>query len=110
MSRYTELINQHPELVDCFFAFSNEQCARGLKEHNLKREDVYNGGAGLCGTKEGIAKVKAFYDNIYKQIAIECDPQEVYNYELSNHEGNDEEAYKIVTDIFGEDVNVERKY
>ncbi len=59
----------------------------------------------LYGTKEGIAKFMNHYDEQSKQIANECDPQEVYDYEFGNHECSytcdDEECIKIVFGYFG---------
>ena len=105
MSKYTEITQQHPETIDCFFAFSVEQLAAGkagLSDPNAK---IYNGGHGLFGTKEGILNFYKAYEERDKRIAAECDPQEVYNYEFGNHEcsytNDDTDAIKIVLGYFG---------
>lgn len=114
--KYQELKNQQPVLEECFFAFSNEQFAEGVKEHNLEGKKIYSGNYGVYGTKEGLLKLRAFYDGVHQQIAEQCSPQEVYDYEFDNHEctyvGDDEEAIDIVLDIFGVEKakTVVRKY
>jgi hypothetical protein len=106
MSKYTEIKAGQAECWKCFFAFSNEQFAEGKKKAEIADgEKIYNGGYGLYGTKEGIQKFMGFYDEQSKQIAAECDPQEVYDYEFGNHECSytcdDEECIKIVCSYFG---------
>jgi len=102
---YQEIIKQQPDLEGCFFTFSNEQFKEGIQNKQLEGKKLYDGGHGLFGTKEGIEKLLAFYDNLSKRIAEKCDPQEVYNYEFANHEcslvNDDEEAIKIVISYFG---------
>ena len=104
MGNYAQIKDQQPELVDCFFAFSNEQFAKGLDKFNLKKEDIVVGGGGLYGTKEALLKLNDYYDKQHDRIANECDPQEVYNHEHNNHEcsyvGDDAEAMKIVVAYF----------
>lgn len=113
---YAELKNYQPKPENCFFAFSNEQLLEGLKKHNLKKEDVFNFGHGLVGTKEGVTK---FFDEIdynTQLIILTIEPQEVYDYEFINHEcdytGDDSEAYEIVENYFGKEIakSVKRKY
>ena len=112
--KYTEIKDEQPEMIECFFAFSNTQFAEGIKKHNLEGKKICNHPGGLYGTREGIEKMMAFYDNQSKCIAEECDPQEVYNYEFGNHEcsytNDDTEAIKIVVAYFGDNVNVKRKF
>ena len=104
---YIEYKDKHPELDGCFFAFSNSQFAEGIKKHGLEGQKLYDGGAGLFGTKEGIQKFIGFYDNLNKEIAENCDPQEVYDFEFSNHEcgytHDDTGAIKIVAATFGDE-------
>lgn len=106
MSKYTEIKDQHPELVDCFFAFSNQQLNEGWDKIGRDKE-LRSGGNGLYGTVEGIRKLWADYDAINKRIGEECDPQEVYEYEHNNHEcsytNDDSEAMKICIAYFGEE-------
>jgi hypothetical protein len=105
MATYTEIKNTHPELFECFFAFSNEQIAKGIAEHKLEGKEIFSGGNGLYGTKEGIKKLWSDYDNISERISKECEPQAVYNYEFHNHECNytndDSEVMKIIIGYFG---------
>lgn len=96
---------------DCFFAFSNQQFAEGLKKiRPLKEgEKLVCDGAGMYGTRDGIDKFFAAYDEIDKRIKQECDPQEVYFYEFNNNESmiswdGDAEPMKIITRIWGKEV------
>lgn len=113
MSKYTEIRAIEPVLEECFFAFSNEQFAEGKKRMNIGDKKILRGMGGLFGTQEGIDKLMKFYDDQSEQIAKECDPQEVYNYEFSNHEcgytNDDEEAIKIVCSYFGLERTLEVK-
>lgn len=114
--RYSELKKQQPVLEECFFAFSNEQFAEGVKEHNLEGKKIYSGEYGLYGTADGIQKFYAAYEAIELQIIEQCSPQEVYDYEFDNHDctyvGDDEEAIDIVLNLFGVEKakTVVRKY
>ena len=116
MSTYTQLKDQQPELVDCFFAFSNSQLSEGIAKHNLKDKKILRAPGGLFGTQEGISKLYSDYEEISKEITENCDPQEVYNYEFGNHEcsyvGDDEEAIKLVVSYFGDEKakEVKRRY
>jgi hypothetical protein len=107
METYSEIKSKHPELIECFFAFSNEQFKEGIQKAGIADKKIYNGGAGLYGTKEGIQKFMSFYDDQTKEIAEKCNPQDVYNYEFNNHEcsytNDDTDAIKIVVSIFGEE-------
>lgn len=114
--KYQEIKNQEPILEKCFFAFSNQQFTEGKEKAEITDEQIFDGGAGLYGTKEGLEKLRNYYTEREKKIAVECTPQEVYDYEYSNHEcsyvGDDEEAILIVISIFGIQLakNVVRKF
>lgn len=105
MKNYQELKNVQAPMIECFFAFSDSQFGEGVKKAGIEGKKIFRGPAGLYGTQEGIGNFLAFYDELTKEIGIECDPQEVYDYEFGNHEcsytGDDEEAIKIVVDYFG---------
>ena len=107
MKSYTQIKDQHPELFQCFFAFSNSQFEEGKIKAGITDQKILSGGAGLYGTKEGIKKLFADYDAIDKEIAENCDPQDVYNYEFDNHEcsytNDDEQPINIVVRIFGKE-------
>lgn len=107
MKNYCDVKNQQPELFECFFAFSNDQFNEGIKTNKLEGKKILRAAGGLFGTREGIQKLYNDYDNISNQIANECDPQDCYDYEFSNHEcgytGDDEEAIKILVSYFGEE-------
>lgn len=113
MSTYTLLKDQQPELVDCFFAFSNKQFDEAIIKHNLQDKKILRADGGLFGTKEGIQKLYDDYEAISQQITETCDPQEVYAYEFDNHEcsyvGDDEEAIKLVVSYFGDEKAKEVK-
>jgi len=105
MESYVKIKDKQPVLFKCFFAFSDDQFSEGKKKAGIEGQKIFNGGAGLYGTKEGIKKLLADYASIDKEIAENCDPQEVYNYEFGNHEcsytNDDEEPINIVIRIFG---------
>lgn len=113
MNNYQELIGKQAPMNECFFAFSKEQYNEGVAKHNLFDKKLYSTGMGLVGTYEGIKAFKKFYDDQATQIANECDPQEVYDYEFGNHEcgytGDDAEAIDIVIGYFGYDKAKEVK-
>ena len=114
--RYREIKDQHPDCDACgvFFAFSNKQFGEGynhlVKLGHIKDGDkVLRSVGGMFGTREGIDKFINFYEEREKQIAAECDPQEVYFYEYNNHESmiawdGDLEAIKIIISLWGADV------
>jgi len=114
--KYMEFKEVHPELFECFFAFSDKQFEEGIEKHNLRDKKIYSGGYGLYGTSEGIKKLHSDYDKIGKDITEHCSPQEVYDYEFHNHECgytmDDEDAIKIVIGYFGKEKakEVERRY
>lgn len=104
---YKELKDQHPQMPECFFAFSNSQFTEGIEKKNLKDKKILNAGSGLYGTKEGLDEMMKFYEDNSKKISKQCTPQEVYDYEFWNHEceytGLDIEAIEIVKSYFGEE-------
>lgn len=116
MSTYSELNNKQAPMIECFFAFSNQQFAEGVKNASLEGKKIYRGDGGLYGTREGITQFFKFYDDLNKEIGEKCDPQEVYDYEFNNHEcdytGDDTEAIKMVVSYFGDEKagTVKRKY
>lgn len=101
---YQELSDMQPPLWECFFAFSEEQFSQGLEKTGLNRSNIVTADLGLYGSKRGIQKLLSDYEERDKRIALECDPQEVYDYEFDNHEcdytGDDTEAMEIVLRIF----------
>lgn len=105
MPTYQEIKNNDPVLFECFFAFSKSQIEEGIKKNNLEGKKIYSAPGGLYGTKEGIHKLYSDYDKMDSEIAANCEPQSVYDYEFNNHEcsytTDDEEAIKIVVGIFG---------
>jgi hypothetical protein len=114
--KYQEIKNQEPVLRECFFAFSNSQFEEGIKKHNLEGKKIYRGMGGLYGTKEGIGELMSFYDKMNERIGKECNPQEVYDYEHSNHECSytcdDTDAMMIVLGLFTKEQceNIKRKF
>jgi dihydroorotase len=107
MNLYQEIKNQHAPLINCFFAFSNEQIHEGIEKAGLQGVKLISAGAGLYGSREGIDAIVAFYDSVAAKIKKECNPQEVYDYEFFNHEcdyvGDDPEAFQIVEEYFTPD-------
>ena len=101
---YKELKNREAPMWECFFAFSNKQLDEGLEKTGLGKSELLSYGHGLFGSKRGIDKFLDFYSETNKQIAEQCTPQEVYDYEFWNHEceytGDDADAMEIVTKIF----------
>ena len=115
LGRYRELCNERSKVdvtkYDCFFAFSNEQFARGLKSIRPLREGekLVSIGAGGYETKDGAKRLFEFYDTINDKIRSECNPQEVYVYEYNDHEccldwDGDLNAIRIISVIWGDDV------
>jgi hypothetical protein len=111
LMNYKELKDIEIPLDGCFYAFSNQQFAEGLKNLGISLEDankmIYRGDYGLYGTREGLTAYKAAIKENSARIATECDPQEVYDYEFYNHEcgyiNDDTEAMMFVIAYFGED-------
>ena len=110
---YQEIKSVQPELFECFFAFSNQQFAEGVKNMCLEGQKLFNGTNGLYGTQKGIQKLMDDFDAIEKEIAANCTPQEVYRDEYNNHECSytcdDSDAFAIVERIFGEERSKEVK-
>lgn len=101
--------NDQPPAGDYFWAFSQEQFDRAIKDKHLEGKRLCRVGGGLYGTHEGIEALEAYYAGVRMRIVAECDPQEVYFYECNNHEymynwDGDEEAIKLILDYWGEDV------
>ncbi len=93
---------------ECFFAFNLEQFAYGKKNANIPDgAKIYHAGAGLYGTHDGLRRYYADIDAITARIPLECDPQDVYDYEFDNHEcgfqHDDTDAIKLVVSYFGEE-------
>lgn len=112
IDRYNELRHELGNIglkrFDMFAAFSAKQFEHGKKSIRPLRdgEKLVSLGAGIFGTKDGIAEYLAYADDLSKRIAQECDPQEVYVFEFNNHESainfdGDEDAIRIVADLFG---------
>ena len=115
IGRYKQLMDEKHHIdcyrYDCFFAFSNQQFAEGLKKiRPLKEgEKLVSVGAGMYGTRDGVDRFFAAYDEVDRRVKDECDPQEVYFYEYNNHESmlswdGDTEPMKIITRIWGEEA------
>ena len=120
VKRYHEL--KYDSQPDCdkygvFFAFSDEQFEKGYKHlielglikdgDKIKRYSPVSG--MFCANLELMKKYFEFYANKDKLIREECDPQEVYFYEFNNHEcmyswEGDEDAIRIIIDLWGVDV------
>lgn len=107
MKNYAEIKDTQPVLFECFFAFSKEQFNEGKKKAGIEDKKILSGDSGLYGTKEGIQKLFSDYEKIDTEIAENCNPQDVYNYEFNNHEcsytNSDEEPINIVVRIFGKE-------
>lgn len=115
--KYLDILSKKPELDKCFFAFNKKQFEEGkIKSGIEKSEDIFHWRAGLYGTKEGITKYLEFYTQLAKEISEECDPQEVYDYELSNCEckysRDDTPAIETIIHYFGIETakKVKRKF
>jgi hypothetical protein len=113
MKTYKEIKSQQPVLFECFFAFGNDQFKEGKEKAGIVDKKIFDGGHGLYGTQEGIKKLFDDYDKIDQEIADNCNPQDVYDYEFTNHEcsytNDDESAIKIVVGIFGKEKAKEVK-
>lgn len=102
-----------PKIEDygVFFAFSNDQFnegyARLVKDGYINEGDkVTRGHYGMFGVFSEMLRYIDWYNDKDKQIAEQCDPQEVYWYEWRNHECNidwdgDRPALERVIHIFG---------
>jgi len=105
-----------------FFAFDNKQLQEGVQQLNEKHstnitaKDLYKAYGGMLGTKEDIQEFYKRIREFNNKIPELFSAQEVYNHEFANLEcdytGDDEEAIKIVVELFGikATVRVKRKY
>lgn len=113
---YNALKVEEAPMVDCFFAFSEKQMQEGIKEMKLEGKKLYDGGAGLVGTDEGISAFYGFYEKLTERVKENCTPQEIYDHEFENHECGyiceDTEAVEVVLHYFGVEgaLTVKRKY
>jgi uncharacterized protein YutD len=114
--------NVNTEDLKIFFAFSDEQFDEGLADINKKFDTKLNT-KDLVGAFGGMVGVKEDITGFFKRISEKNDKipelftaQEVYDYEFGNYECgyvcDDEEAIKIVVDLFGTNAakKVKRKY
>jgi hypothetical protein len=91
-----------------FFAFSVKQIVEGMERCRYKdKSEIRHAGSGIYGSPEALRSFLGEYDRRANQVAAECDPQKVYDYEYGNHEcdyvGSDAEAIELVVDVFGID-------
>lgn len=103
--------NDQPPAGDYFWAFSQEQFDRAIKDKHLEEANIVrvSGCGGLYGTSKAIADLEAYYVSVAKRIKNECNPQEVYFWEYNNHEcmysyEGDESAIQLIIDYWGADV------
>lgn len=109
---YKEITDSRTPLAkfDCFVAFTDKQFNEAKMKLGVANDkDLVSLGYGVFGTREGAKRLLQSYADKRKQIAKECDPQEVYAYEFNNHEScinydGDKEAIQTVMDIFGRDI------
>ena len=82
-----------------------EQYNEALVKHSLVGKKIFSTDIGLYGTSEGIEAYFGAFAKLREKVAVECNPQDVYNYEFNNHECEyvccDSEAMKYVVSIFG---------
>jgi hypothetical protein len=107
---YNGIYDTHP---DCdahrvFFAFSLEQIVEGMERCGYKdKSEIRHAGSGIYGSPEALRSFLGEYERRANQVAAECDPQKVYDYEYANHECDyvlsDTEAIELVVDVFGKD-------
>jgi len=110
---YTELKKDHQNkltiLIDkigIFWAFSDKQMTEGLDKLKLTTKDIISLGSGmLCpraNYEEYKAEVKALNDEFVASMKT-LPPEQVIEYELSNHEcyysGDPSEIYDLFEDI-----------
>lgn len=103
--KYSEVKQFNPSMAECFFAFGNQQFAAGKVKAAISDDaEIFSGGAGLYGTQAGLAQFRKELDDLHQAIMDNCDPQDVYDYEFSNHEcgytGDDSIPLQIVADYF----------
>jgi hypothetical protein len=104
MNIYFEIKDRNPVLKECFFAYSEQQFKEGVAKAGIEGKKIFQGIAGLYGTKEGIKELMDYYTNQSKEIGEKCDPQFVYDFEYNNHECGytncDQEPWLIVKSYF----------
>jgi len=95
---------------DCFAAFNKKQFNEGLASIRPLNEDekLVHLGGGVYGTRDGVKKLLAFYEEQRKKVARDCDPQDVYDHLFADYEccyafNGDENAIFDVVSIFGEE-------
>lgn len=96
-----------------FFAFNEKQFKEGKEQirkygHLSEGEKLVRIAGGGFTTRKAYEKYTSFFDAIKKQIATECNPQEIYDYEYFNFESmyapnGDLDAMKVVLGYFGEE-------
>jgi hypothetical protein len=105
--RYVEIKSEQPPAGEWFFAFSDQQFDEGLDSVGIRGQKIINGGYGSYGTKKGIDDLWAFYAKQAERISRECNPQDIYHYEYTNHECgykcDDTEAIDMVIHYFGKE-------
>lgn len=105
MRTYSAIIKEQPELKEAFFAFTQEQFEKAIREKGLQGKNVYRDWSGLYGTMDGIHEAREFFLRRHEEIATTCTPQEVYDYEFNDYEcqytGDDTEAYRTAVFYFG---------
>lgn len=92
-----------------FWAFDKKRFKEGLEKIHLKPgEKLVSIGGGGYGTSDGVERFFNDLKAIDERIKIECDPQDVYEYEYLNHECgyiyDDTEAIKIILSLYGDEV------
>ena len=101
---YEEIKENHAPDGEYFFAFSDGQFEKGLKEiRETSQEEVFkSGGAGLFGTRKGLDEFYAHYGNVEKRVQENCSPLGIFYYEYYNHEGGygDDETWEITKEYF----------
>ncbi|MBQ0034909.1 MAG: hypothetical protein KBS77_06415 [Bacteroidales bacterium] len=117
VQRYKELRDSQYKMTPAeqegiFFAFDEDGFKEGtnrINKHKQEGDVLVRCRYGMFGFKRCIEAHHERIANIEKQIAEECDPQEVYCYEYNNHEcmydwDGDTNAYEIVEQLFGKEV------
>lgn len=110
MSRYAELKRKGDTAPadGIFYAFSDEQFAKGLVKCGYTQADVDSGkivadGFGGYGSMEAFDKRSDFYAKLHERIMLECTPNEIFSYEYFNYECN-------YTDDISEALKVAQSY
>lgn len=118
MKDYHRMVDEHAEMIDCFWAFNIDQY-RAERAKIDPNEKIYKTAFnGLFGTKKGLDNFFKFYDEKMQRIGQECRhlAQEIYDFEFWNFESEiswdgDENAIKTILDYFGYDeaLKIKRK-